>query len=85
MIFLFHVKSVIENESAIGFAQFDLFKEKSAFYTEISLPVKTIERGRDVSGGTKILRNTDLTVALVRQLVQVAVVRTMFCQATRMP
>lgn len=28
-------------------------RRKSAFYTEISLPVKTIDRDRDVSGGTK--------------------------------
>ena len=34
------------------------FRRKSAFSTEIPFPVKTITRSRDVSGGTKILRNT---------------------------
>ena len=34
------------------------FRRKSAFSTEIPFPVKTIARSRDVSGGTKILRNT---------------------------
>ena len=34
------------------------FGGKSAFSAEIPFPVKTIARSRDLSGGTKILRNT---------------------------
>ena len=54
-----------------------LLGRKSAFLTEIPLPVKTIARGRDVSGGTKILRNMVSSVELIGQLVRVAIVRTM--------
>lgn len=58
MFFLHYVKSAVENEFEIRFIQFDLFRRKSAFSTQFPLPVKTKARSRDVSGGTKILRNT---------------------------
>ena len=51
------------------------FRRKSAFSTEIPFPVKTIARSRDVSGGTKILRNTYSPVELVWEFVLVVVVR----------
>ena len=69
MFFLYNVKSGLENEFEIRFVQFDLFKEKSAFSTEIPSPVKTIARSRDVSRGTKILRNTYFPIELVWELV----------------
>ena len=50
MFFLFNVKSGIENELAIRFVQFDLIQgKKSAFLTEIPLPVKTVARSGDVN------------------------------------
>ena len=58
MFFLHYVKSAVENEFEIRFIQFDLFRRKSAFSTQNPLPVKTKARSRDVTGGTKILRNT---------------------------
>ena len=63
------------------------FRRKSAFSTEIPLPVKTIARSRDVSGGTKILRNIYFPIELVWEFVSVTGVRKMFFQriATRMP
>ena len=58
MFFLHYVKSAVENEFEIRFIPFDLFRRKSAFSTQFPLPVKTKARSRDVSGGTKKLRNT---------------------------
>ena len=50
MFSLFDVKSGIENELAVRFVQFDLFQgEKSAFFTEIPVPVKTVARSRDLN------------------------------------
>ena len=69
MFFLIYVKSGVENKFEISFVQFDLFQEKSAFSTEIPFPVKTIARSRDVSGGTKILRNKYSPVELVWEFV----------------
>ena len=69
MFFLYYVKSGVEEEFEIRFVQFDLFRRKSAFSTEIPFPVKTIARSRDVSGGTKILRNTHSPVELVWEFV----------------
>ena len=69
MFFLNYVKSGVENEFEIRFVQFDLFQEKIGISTEIPFPVKTIARSRDVSGGTKILRNTYSPVELVWEFV----------------
>ena len=44
-------------------------RRKSAFSTEIPSPLKTIARSRDVSRGTKILRNTYFPIELVWELV----------------
>ena len=83
----FYVKSGVENGYEIRFVQSTYFRRKSAFSTEIPLPVKTIGRSRDVSGGTKILRNIYFPIELVWEFVSVTGVRKMFFQriVIRMP
>ena len=65
---------------ALVFSNSALLWRKSAFTTDIPLPVKTIGSSRDVRGGTRVLRNTNSLEDLVRRLVQVAAVRRMFSQ-----
>ena len=67
MFFLYHVKSGVNFKFFLSNSTY--FRRKSAFSTEIPFPVKTIARSRDVSGGTKILRNTYSPVELVWEFV----------------
>ena len=65
MFFSYYVKSGVENESEIRFVQFDLFWEKIGIFNWNSISGKNNSESRDVSGGTKILRNTYSLVELV--------------------
>ena len=69
MFFLYHVKSGIQTNLKFVLSNSTYFRRKSAFSTEIPFPVKTIARSRDVSGGTKILRNTYSQIELLWELV----------------
>ena len=67
MFFLYHVKSGVNFKFFLSNSTY--FSRKSAFSTEIPLPVKTVARSRDVSRETKILHNTYSPIELVCEFV----------------